>query len=736
MKKDACYACVCLIFWIFTRPGEGRAQADTEFWFVAPEVAVSHGDLPIRIGFSTFEQAAQVRVSMPANPNFPELQVSVPAFTLEEIDLSLYQLQLENWPTNVVNQKGLLIESDVPITAYYHVARFNNQDIYALKGNNALGKTFFIPSQNQFPNIHGEAAVDIVATQDGTNVTIYPSKRLRGVPNRDPIQIQLNRGETYSIRAAGQLPIDRLQGTKIEADQPIAVTNSDDSIINIETTGWDLTGDQLVPVDVLGTEYIVVRGNSATEQIYLVATEDDTEITYFNPVQTQVTLNEGGNTRIQITGNSVFLRSDKPIYVWHLSGFNNEAGAALIPPITCTGNQRVNFMRPVDNQFQLILLTQTQNIGDFQLDNGSFPINRNLFQPVPGTNDEWRSAKINVSSLTLGFHQLVNSSGLFHLGTLAFPGQGGGSSYGYFSSYNSLNIGREQSFCVGDTLVLDAGSDALSYEWQDGSTDRFFTVSETGTHWVKAQLQGGCELNDTSQVEVIDLQAELGPDTTLCEGETLQLNAQNRLANYTWQDGSTGSQFLVSEPGFYRVEVERNTCQTQDSLEVDYIFFPELELGRDTFICEGDNLLLDAGEDSSRWTFLWENGSTEPERLIEETGVYTIDIQIDRCVKRDQISVEEIVLTLELGEDSTLCEGEVLLLDASNERANYTWQDNSREAQYLISGPGDYFVSVQRELCEVSDTITIAYIDVPELDLGPDTLLCENEEIELEVFLS
>ena len=734
MKKGLGYRFLILIFGILITLGEGSAQTDTEFWFVAPEVAASHGDTPIRIGFSTYEQAANVRVSMPANPRFPILEFQLPAFSLEEQDLSLYQNQLENWPTNTVNSKGLLIESDVPISAYYHVARFNNQDIYALKGNNALGKLFFVPSQNQFQNIHGEAAIDIVATEDGTHITIFPTNRLLGVTDRNPVQIQLNRGETYSVRAADQMPTARLQGTRIESDQPIAVTNSDDSIINIETTGWDLTGDQLVPVDVLGTEYIVVRGNSATEQIYFVATEDDTEITYFNPAETKITLNRGGNTRVNISGNSTFIRSSKPIYVWHLSGFNNEAGAALIPPITCTGNQRVNFMRPVDQQFQIILLTRTEHIDDFVLDNGASLIRSNLFRSVPGTNSEWSSAKINVSSLTRGFHQIVNTTGLFHLGTLAFPGQGGGSSYGYFSSYNSLNLGREQSFCVGDTLVLDAGPDALSYEWHDGSTDRFFTVSETGSYWVTAQLQGGCELHDTSIVEVIDLQAELGPDSTLCEGETMQLNAQNSLASYLWQDGSMGAQFTVREPGFYKVQVERNTCMTTDSVDIDYIFFPELELGRDTFICEGDNLLLDAGEDSTLWTFLWENGSSTPERLIDTTGTYSVDLQIDHCIKEDEIFVEEIVLAVDLGKDSTLCEGETLELDASNDRARYTWQDNSGNNAYLVSGPGEYFVSVQRELCEVNDTVNIAYIDVPELDLGPDTLLCENEAIELDVF--
>ena len=425
MKKD-CYGAGLLGIWLFLFGlGEGLAQSDTEFWFVAPEVAVTHGDLPIRFGFSTYDQPANIQVSMPSNPNFPKLSFQVPAFTLEEKDVSRYQLQLENFPPNQVHNKGVLIKSDVPISAYYHVARRNNQDIYALKGNNALGTEFYIPSQNQFPNIHGEAAVDMVATQDNTVITIFPSNNLRGVSGRDPITITLNRGETYSVRAAGMLPGSRLQGTRILSDKPIAVTNSDDSILNILETGWDLTGDQLVPVDVLGTEYIVVEGEGATEQIYLVATEDNTEITYYNPVEAKVTLNAGQSRVINFTSNSIYLNSTEPVYVWHLSGVNNETGAALIPPITCTGNQRVNFMRPIDQEFYLILLTKAEHVDDFILDNNTTPQVRSLFtqfRAVPGTNGEWQATRVDASFLELGFHQLVNTNGLFHLGTLAFPG--------------------------------------------------------------------------------------------------------------------------------------------------------------------------------------------------------------------------------------------------------------------------------------------------------------------------
>jgi hypothetical protein len=48
-----------------------NAQLDTTFWFVAPEVAQSHGDRPIVFRFATLANPAIISVSQPANAAFP-----------------------------------------------------------------------------------------------------------------------------------------------------------------------------------------------------------------------------------------------------------------------------------------------------------------------------------------------------------------------------------------------------------------------------------------------------------------------------------------------------------------------------------------------------------------------------------------------------------------------------------------------------------------------------------------
>ena len=58
-----------------------RAQTDTLFWFVAPEVSVafSNFDVPIVLRITTYSDAATVTVSQPAGGGMPTQTVAIAA---------------------------------------------------------------------------------------------------------------------------------------------------------------------------------------------------------------------------------------------------------------------------------------------------------------------------------------------------------------------------------------------------------------------------------------------------------------------------------------------------------------------------------------------------------------------------------------------------------------------------------------------------------------------------------
>lgn len=81
------------------------------------------------------------------------------------------------------------------------------------------------------------------------------------------------------------------------------------------------------------------------------------------------------------------------------------------------------------------------------------------------------------------------------------------------------------AICIGDTLLLNASTYGVIYEWQDGSTDSLYVVDEEGLYWV--QVESGCEtVYDSIYVFENDLDISLGPDLEINLGDSVLINAQ------------------------------------------------------------------------------------------------------------------------------------------------------------------------------------------------------------------
>ncbi|MEM7368152.1 MAG: gliding motility-associated C-terminal domain-containing protein [Bacteroidota bacterium] len=681
------------------------AQKDTEFWFAAPEVAQDHGDRPVRFRLSAFEDDAVVIISMPANPSFQTKTIAVPANTVQSVDVTTDIELIENKPPNRVLDKGILIEASSPIMAYYEVLNDFNPDIFPLKGNNALGELFFAPTQFTYNNEHGNNSLDIVATRDGTTITITPTQNVVGHPAGESFTIVLNRGETFSVAATSTAGAGHLRGTKIVSDKPIAVTSSDDSIRI--TFGWDLIGDQLVPVSLIGTDYIAIRGNFDGEGVYVTATEDGTQISASGAAPASTNLDEGESARFRFSSSTMFLSANKPIYVLHLTGEDVEAGSALLPPLNCTGAEQVGFIKGSGTNY-LYLLTEDGNQDFFELNGNATTINGSAFSQVPGSNGQYVAAKINATGfLSNSTTNIIrNTNGLFHLGVMYYTGPG--SAYGYFSQYNSLYFGGEITICDGEVGMLDAGENRDSYLWSDGSTGRFLEVTEPGKYWVTVEYQT-CTLTDTADVFVIKAPLDLGEDTTLCIGQSLRLDATHPYGSYLWQDGSTDSTLIVSQEGRYSITRTVDGCATTDEINVSFIGPPRVELGGDTTLCRGELLQLDLY--TPGMTYTWQDGSTDSVYVIESPGQYWVDVSLQGCVTRDSIYNNSIFDGLELGGDTLLCDNEFMAYDLSFPNTEYLWGDGSSSPIRIIDQAGEYTIRISDVCQTVYDTLRLSYHD-------------------------
>ena len=704
------------------------AQVDTEFWLVIPEASENHGDEPLLLRISTLENEADITVSQPANENFEPINIYLSPNSTETIDLTPRKNSVENRPPNTILNKGILIESSQKITAYYELGGGGNPEIFTLKGSNAIGTDFYIPSQNIYHNAEGWEAFDIVATEDNTTVTITPSSAIVGHASGQPFTITLNRGETYSAQAVSTIGGSTLSGSRVTSDKPVAITISDDSLSTV-IRGNDMIGDQLVPVSNLGNEYVVIRGyDTGSDDVFILATQDNTEVFLDGNTIPYATLSEGESAHASLFNEVMLVTSDKPVYVYHVTGQAiGELGSAIIPKLICTGSKQTGFVRVTNRVFTMLLLTRDGNQDQFFLNGSNSYIVASEFDIIPGT--AYVYMKKNMSFIEVPEEEaslLSNLGGHFQLGIIQSQEDLQGwvnSEYGYFSDFSNLNLGSDFSICRGDTIKLDAGSDMSSYLWNTGENGSFIIVSDSGLYWVEVSFDTDCILYDTIHVSYYPENAvELGNDTTICQGDPLTLDAGDGYVSYFWQNGLENQTYYVGSSGQYWVQVtDHNSCMISDTINVEVIEFQGLDMGNDTAFCPGGSFTLDVGTEYD--TYLWNTGDTVSSITVTDKGLYSLEIIFrEVCEGYDEIFIDEFPEPkVIIGPDTVVCEGDQYTINAGSGYQSYQWSTGGSTQSISAENSGTYWVTItDANNCQASDTADIVVNPNPQPDLGED----------------
>ncbi|MBC7778240.1 MAG: gliding motility-associated C-terminal domain-containing protein [Phycisphaerae bacterium] len=447
-------------------------QKDTEFWFAAPEVTQGQGtvdyDRPVTFRISTYEFAATIILSQPANPGFPVQTIFLPPNTSGEISSLFFGINnVECTPANTVLNRGFLMTATTPITAYYEVIGGCqcNPEIFSMKGKNALGKEFYVPFQTYLPNSTNpnhlpipRSSFNIVATEDGTNVTITPTEAIVGHAAGATFTITLQKGQTWAGEAIGWQPDEHPSGTHIVANKPIAVTIEDDLLRGVVFGGScsDLMGDQIIPTSKMGKRYIVQKGFlTGTEKAFVVGTTSGTQLKV-NGLFAGV-VGAGETFVVDIDGGQYFIEATEPVGVLQLTGNGCEVSGEIMPPLDCTGSTSVRFVRPTDEPFWLELTTRAGFEGGFLLNGSPSLIPASAFTVVPGSGGEFVAAVLPFDAFAVPaqFSSIVeNTLGKFHAGFLCGAELATGTRFGFFSDFNNqIEVQDSIQFCQGDTVI-------------------------------------------------------------------------------------------------------------------------------------------------------------------------------------------------------------------------------------------------------------------------------------------
>ncbi|MCB9232265.1 MAG: right-handed parallel beta-helix repeat-containing protein [Bacteroidia bacterium] len=153
-----------------------------------------------------------------------------------------------------------------------------------------------------------------------------------------------------------------------------------------------------------------------------------------------------------------------------------------------------------------------------------------------------------------------------------------------------------------------------------------------------------------------------------------------------------------------------------------------VDLGADTTVC--DTLVLDAGPIGTN--YLWSTGATSQTLSVTVSGNYWVDVSNACGTDRDTISVTaQPFLSVDLGNDTAICSGNSLVLDAGNLGSTYLWSTGATSKTITVSTSSNYHVTVSNGSCSGSDTVAVSVVSAPvaSFTAGGPTTFCAGGSV-------
>ena len=371
---------------------------------------------------------------------------------------------------NVVkSDKGLTLEAPKDFYASFRVVSENHAETLILKGKDGLGTQFRVGS---LPQVYDGGTRNFVtsfmATEDGTSVTVsdYDTNVVfqagNGTNNANTQTFNLNKGQTVVLSGYTDTPanLTGFVGALVTSTKPIIVnTGNCLAGMSTETDGQDITLDQIVPIEKVGTEYALVRGNGSnlSEFPLVIATEDNTQIYVNGSTIPLTTLNAGDyhliqNSLYQGTNNrNMYVTSNKPIYMYQIiAGDVRDAtnGLNFIPPLSCFFQKSVDLI-PSINQIGPVIYTS--DVIALTSNDAVLSINGDVVTELP------EPLQGNANWVTYQIRDLIGDISISSTGPLAVGvlGRSGAAGFGgYYSGFGSRPEPTSITICSNNIINL------------------------------------------------------------------------------------------------------------------------------------------------------------------------------------------------------------------------------------------------------------------------------------------
>lgn len=214
-----------------------------------------------------------------------------------------------------------------------------------------------------------------------------------------------------------------------------------------------------------------------------------------------------------------------------------------------------------------------------------------------------------------------------------------------FENTPIISLGNDTIICEHQFIMLNATTLNATYLWSNNSTNPILWVENPNLYHVEVTL-GACVVSDSIQVDIIPTPLIfLGEDQFICDDETIILDVFDvNASSYLWQDSSSNSDYIISEPGTYHAFVSYNSgCFNSDTITLlpEPSIYPTLPT--DTVFCKNTPLILEAYQENIlryQWegfsAFYGQNNLDSSSFIVTKGGTYSVIVS-NECRNLTQV---------------------------------------------------------------------------------------------------
>ncbi|MFK8008666.1 MAG: T9SS type A sorting domain-containing protein [Saprospiraceae bacterium] len=152
-----------------------------------------------------------------------------------------------------------------------------------------------------------------------------------------------------------------------------------------------------------------------------------------------------------------------------------------------------------------------------------------------------------------------------------------------------------------------------------------------------------------------------------------------------------------------------------------------IDLGEDQTFCSNQEFTLNAFTPNA--TYVWSDNSSQSFLSIQTPGTYWVEVSVGNCpILSDTIVINYIPAPdANLGGDGGLCNGDAVVLNATNPNATYQWSTGSTTSQITIFFGGTYSVTVTNSNgCSDTDQVNY-FFDQVSVTPSQANLACHGD---------